>query len=1099
MANEIEIRVTSSNQSRTGFAGVERDASRMGQVVRRETGRAFNDMVGEARRAGRSMATTVEDSFGDMAEEARRGSERISRNVETAFSEMVGEARRSGQQAGRQLARELNDELDRVRGDAEQAGRDAGEGFGDGAQDTGRGRMRGVASSMAGALRAAPWLAAGAAIGALVVEGVKGAMEQETATATLKAQLGEFGPEGERLGRIAGELFRDAYGESIGEVNEAIRSVRVNIAEMATASDAELKTVTKAVLSLAEAFNEDVGQTARAVGKMVKTGLADDATHAANILTRAFQRGANEADDLLDTVSEYSTQFRSLGLSGEKALGLIVQGLRAGARDADVVADTIKEFAIEAVAGGDRVRAGFESLGLDADAMVAKFAKGGPTAAAAFDQVLDRLRGVKDEAKRNEIAIELFGTKAEDMAEALYSLDPSAATAALGEVGGAAKEMGDTLQETSEKRLEGFKRSLKGALVDFIGGDLLGGVEKFAEEAREIFTEWAEDNQDAVEAVQEVWDKLSETWDEIFSDVQEFVSENRDTIEEWGDKLGEIVEDAAGAVSAGLDIILGLWEKFGPTLMEVATILADTLLGWWGGLWKTVRGIYETIAGLLTGDWERFWNGLKKIASGLGDSLLSAIKGLLRLIAATFRGTWRLIRGIVTDAFDKIRDTASKALSWVLGKVDSFWERTKKAFRSGVNAVERIFAGIRSATRKPVNFVVDVVYNRGIRRVWNFVAGIAGMDKLDWLSFQTGGVVDMRRGGVAPGYSAQDNRIGLFRDGEGVLVPEAVQSLGERFIHAANRAGHRARDLLFGGDPGTPTGRIPGFRAGGIVGAIKNAISSGVDILKGAPKLVVDKGIVEWAKRLLEPGRGDAGGAGWWGQAFRRIPPRMINEFLGWVKDNLADLFLGGGDFGKALAWARNQAGKPYIWGGVGPTGYDCSGFMSAIVNVLRGENPHRRLFTTFSFSPGRGVAGFVPGARSGFEVGVTNAGVGHMAGTLNGVNVESRGSSGVVVGPAARGAKNSMFTMRFGWRGKADNGAILEPGWNEPLYNGLGVPEELRPVDQIPEVHVHLHLENHGVLGSQIDVQDWLTRALDDLKRQGRLAALVQEARGTR
>src|SRR5690606_16766725 len=31
------------------------------------------------------------------------------------------------------------------------------------------------------------------------------------------------------------------------------------------------------------------------------------------------------------------------------------------------------------------------------------------------------------------------------------------------------------------------------------------------------------------------------------------------------------------------------------------------------------------------------------------------------------------------------------------------------------------------------------------------------------------------------------------------------------------------------------------------------------------------------------------------------------------------------------------------------------SGFMSAIVNVLRGENPHRRLFTTFSFSPGRG------------------------------------------------------------------------------------------------------------------------------------------------
>ena len=30
----------------------------------------------------------------------------------------------------------------------------------------------------------------------------------------------------------------------------------------------------------------------------------------------------------------------------------------------------------------------------------------------------------------------------------------------------------------------------------------------------------------------------------------------------------------------------------------------------------------------------------------------------------------------------------------------------------------------------------------------------------------------------------------------------------------------------------------------------------------------------------------------------------------------------------RALRWAEAQAGKPYIWGGTGPGGYDCSGLV---------------------------------------------------------------------------------------------------------------------------------------------------------------------------
>lgn len=56
--------------------------------------------------------------------------------------------------------------------------------------------------------------------------------------------------------------------------------------------------------------------------------------------------------------------------------------------------------------------------------------------------------------------------------------------------------------------------------------------------------------------------------------------------------------------------------------------------------------------------------------------------------------------------------------------------------------------------------------------------GVFGVDIDGIPAFALGGMVDMRAGGVQPGFSAKDNRIGLFRDGEGVLIPEAVELIG---------------------------------------------------------------------------------------------------------------------------------------------------------------------------------------------------------------------------------------------------------------------------------------------------------------------------------
>lgn len=118
------------------------------------------------------------------------------------------------------------------------------------------------------------------------------------------------------------------------------------------------------------------------------------------------------------------------------------------------------------------------------------------------------------------------------------------------------------------------------------------------------------------------------------------------------------------------------------------------------------------------------------------------------------------------------------------------------------------------------------------------------------------------------------------------------------------------------------------------------------------------------------------------------------------------------------LNFVRSQVGKPYLWGGVGPGGYDCSGLVAAAVNVAYGKRPYSRLGSTKTMP----WASMTPGVGP-FMIGWTNAGVGHTAATVNGVNIESSGGVGVHMGASARGAANRLFTHRMKVKGFAAGG----------------------------------------------------------------------------
>ncbi|MGW9170157.1 transglycosylase SLT domain-containing protein [Streptomyces decoyicus] len=367
------------------------------------------------------------------------------------------------------------------------------------------------------------------------------------------------------------------------------------------------------------------------------------------------------------------------------------------------------------------------------------------------------------------------------------------------------------------------------------------------------------------------------------------------------------------------------------------------------------------------------------------------------------------LSGPLTSSEKGFQSTNNSVWSQVSSKVSSSNSSAQRSFssmKSGLKSLEGGFNSsqknigtsmgkIPTAVTKHVRSAVSFIQRAMISPVNDKLLGPAKIGKIgDLPRYATGGVV--------PGYSpGNDSVMALLSPGESILRPEVTRALGKETIHALNGAAMK--------------GKLPAFATGGIIGDWGKAENSAPGEFEPLANKVIGKSMTSFlagAKKLS-----------WLGGIMEAGAKKAKSGVLGYLAIKDAQFGFGGASAASALAWARTQAGKPYQWGGNGDPSWDCSGLMSAIESVIRGEKPHRR-WATGAFHGNTGPAGWVRNLKSPFQIGITNAGVGHTAGTLNGVNVESRGGDGVLVGKRARGANDGLFTSRWGFKGAISSGS---------------------------------------------------------------------------
>jgi tape measure domain-containing protein len=402
-------------------------------------------------------------------------------------------------------------------------------------------------------------------------------------------------------------------------------------------------------------------------------------------------------------------------------------------------------------------------------------------------------------------------------------------------------------------------------------------------------------------------------------------------------------------ISLGLfkDAALGLWQyAIGPAFRGIGALALwlwhNAIQPAWHGIQAAISfaaaGARVALSGLQAGFraagsvaswlWRNVivpvWHGIGAVIGAVVNATIKpTLAGLVavfrNVIAPTFRWIysnviapmWRAAGSVISAVWRTAIRPAFDALKSGVSAV-------QKAFSVGVSAIGRIWKGLESATRKPVQFVVDVVYNSGIRRVWNTVADLVHLPQLPAVKFARGGINEVLPG-YTPGrdphqfYSPTGGRIDMS-GGEAIMRPEFTRAVGPGFVYGMNAIARKrgvagVREALTGDLAYSRGGVMPGravqrFADGGILGALKKA---GSLVIRGASSLL-DAGASAFARKALNPILSRIPGAdSTWAKAMYAMPARMINGFITFLKDHVDPKL--GGDAHGVVAQAKRFIG----------------------------------------------------------------------------------------------------------------------------------------------------------------------------------------------
>lgn len=450
--------------------------------------------------------------------------------------------------------------------------------------------------------------------------------------------------------------------------------------------------------------------------------------------------------------------------------------------------------------------------------------------------------------------------------------------------------------------------------------------------------------------------------------------------------------------------IVDWFRNMGTWVLDLANQLKDWVIGKFTELWKkgvavwdslvnAVRALFQAHVNWVVSRVTKFVNDVVKWFNNLRDrvrkvwnALVNAIKAIVQahvnwVVSKVTNFVNNVVKGFnnmknrVVTAWTNLKNDAIRRVTEfrdsAMRVVNNFKDRVIKAFENAKDGVDKAWKKLKDVAKAPVRFVINTVYNNGLRELWNKVAKkVPGLSELGRMNLPRG----FARGGVLPGDSSfrqGDDQLVPMRRGEGVYVSEAMRDPYERArLFAVNKAAMQGKSLAKFRDGGFPTGagifpgqysaqetlnrktsdtgpkvdprfleEMPGFNRGGILGALSQAWSN------------IEGGIEKWARAPMNSLKNQykdrfSTGDNWEGIPYKALTS-WIDKIMKKFKNEDSEFNEAGGALGgtgqardvisKANSFVGKTPGRPNQFSrAMGmPYGPWCAAFISEIFRMV--------------------------------------------------------------------------------------------------------------------------------------------------------------------